>query len=269
VGEVVLTVQFDRDLVDLDVLAAFTNVVREELPGMERQPVMPPVRESFDVPQMPPQFEITIDPSYSLPRTWFISSDGTQLVQLQPDRLSLNWRRLGDASRYPRFRNLRKDFRRYLATLQQCVSERSTMPIQVNMSEVTYVNPIEVSMPPQGGGHPPLSSILNRIRPRPRAAFLPHVEDAQFQTRWRIPGSEIGVDGRPAGRLYFTASPGLKPPDGVPIYVVTLTGRVLPAGESERAALDAMDVAHRWVVLGFKDLTTDKMHQQWGYTERG
>lgn len=270
VGEVVLTVQFDRELVDIDVLAGFTNAVRSELPGMQRHPVLPPMRESFDVMAGPPPFEIRIDSSVSLPRTWFVSPDESRLIQLQPDRLSLNWRQTDTGAEYPRYTTLRQDFERYLAILQENVAARTDSELRITACEVTYVNPVDFSSEPLGGGHPALSEALNRLRPRPESAFLPPVEDAQLQTRWRIPGTEVGRDAEPpAGRLYLTASPGFRPESNAPIYILTLVGRVLPPDGSLGAAWTSLDVAHKWVVLGFGDLTTPEMHAQWGREERG
>ncbi len=33
--------------------------------------------------------------------------------------------------------------------------------------------------------------------------------------------------------------------------------------------MQALDLGHKWVVLGFKDLTTSKMHRRWGLNEEG
>jgi uncharacterized protein (TIGR04255 family) len=271
VGEVALTVQFASDAVDLDVLASFASAVRAKLPIRQQQPTAPPMREDFGVaqPQMP--FQISFEPPTALPRTWFISEDGEDLVQLQADRLSVNWRRTTESSRYPRYANLRKRLRQHLDTLRQCLDEAGRAMPPVNVVEVTYVNPIEVPATPRGGGHPQLAKVLNRVRPRPRGAFLPHAEDAQFQARWRIPGSEIGAADRPAGRLYVAAQPGLNPATAAPIYMLTVTGRVLPQEGDEDApeAWTALDVSHTWVVLGFKDVTTKEMHNLWGLREEG
>lgn len=264
VGEVALTFQFPGDVVDLDVLAGFVSAVRSEFPKTERQPVVPHMREQFDVLQpQPGGFEIILEPPNALPRSWLINRDGTILLQLQGDRISLNWRRPDDAVSYPGYATLRRDLRRYFKVLGKCFEEVGREVPTVDLTEVTYVNAIESPASARGGGHPELAKILNRVRPRPRKAFLPHAEDAQIQTRWRIPGEEVGA-GRPVGRLYLTAAPGLKPPTGKPIYVMTLVGRVMPAANSDRAAWRALDTAHKWVVLGFQDLTTKEMHELWG-----
>lgn len=270
VSEVALTVQFDRDLVDVDVLAGFTNEVRGDFPGIQRHPVLPAMSESFDAPAAsPPPFEIQIDTSVSLPRTWFVSPEGDRLLQLQPDRLALNWRRTDDGAVYPRYQALREELDHHLAVLERIVSDRSDAELRINACEVTYVNPIDFEAEPAGGGHPALSGALNRLSPRPPEAFLPPVEDAQLQSRWRIPGAEIQTDQRPAGRLYLTATPGFRPHTGMPIYILTLVGRVIPADLTPEAAWTGLDIAHKWVVLGFEDLTTPEMHSQWGREDAG
>jgi hypothetical protein len=269
VGEVALTFQFARDAVDLDVLARFANEVRKAFPIQEQQPLAPPMRESFDVvPPPEPPFEIKFEPSLALPRTWFISQDRSRLIQIQADRISLNWRQT-DSARYPRYETLRRDLGRHFNTLRRCVEAGDrTMP-PINMCEVNYVNPVSVATPVKGGGHPELALVINRLSRRSRTAYLPHVEDAQFAARWRIPGSEIGSDaGRPVGRLYLSAAPGFKPPQLEPIYIVNLLGRVIPVSDRARAVWKALDVAHEWAVLGFKDVTTEQMHKAWGIQER-
>lgn len=140
VGEVALTLQFAGDVVDLDVLAGFVSAVRSEFPRIDRQPTVPHMREQFDLPQPQPGFEITLEPPNALPRTWLISRDETRLIQVQGDRISLNWRRPDDAANYPRYTTLRRDLRRYFKTLGRCFEETGRRTPTVDLAEVTYVN---------------------------------------------------------------------------------------------------------------------------------
>lgn len=264
VAEVALSVQFDADTVDLEALGLFAHRVRPELPVRQQQPMVPPMVENFDSAPVAAGFEIRFDVPMTLPNTWFLSEDGVQLVQVQHDRLTLNWRELEHPVPYPRYEALRARFQELLAMLKECVEEAGKQA-RINLCEVTYVNPIEHES--HGGGHGDLAKIINRVRSRPRNAYLPEAEDAQLQARWRIPAEELGRSGRPAGRLYLAASPALRPPKNTPIYMINLTGRVIPSLDDPSGALDALDVAHKWVVLGFKDLTTPAMHRRWGMKE--
>jgi hypothetical protein len=96
--------------------------------------------------------------------------------------------------------------------------------------------------------------------------FLGAPEDETLQARWRIP-NRLDVD-RPVGRLYLSASPALEPQTNLPIYLVNLTGHVLPSEERQEAALDALDLAHDWVVRAFEAITTEVMHTAWKHNPR-
>jgi uncharacterized protein (TIGR04255 family) len=262
VSEVSLTAQFSRGVVDLEVLAAFRQAMRPEFPGYEQQPALPPMVESFDQPPQAPTFQVEFNPPSALPRTWFLTGDGTRLLQLQSDRVSLNWRRLEGDAEYPRYSRLRADFERCVRELFRCVNVAGAAEPRLNLVEVTYVNPVQL---PDASGlttHPDLGRIVNRVGHGSADPFLPTPEDAQLQARWRIPGDALGVSG-PAGRLHFAATPALGSPQGTPLYVLTLTARVMPAAEELEAGLLALDVGHRWVVLSFDDLTSPEMHDLW------
>jgi hypothetical protein len=271
VAEVALSMQFAPETFDVEAFGRFARETRAELPDRQRQPMLPPITETFDKASAPPSMEIRLELPTALPRTWFLSKDGVQLVQLQHDRLTLNWRELDRGLEYPRYEQLRQRFCELLKLLTDGLEEAGD-PYAVNLCEVTYVNPIELAascLPPADtANHPDLAEIINRLRPRPADAFLPDAEDAQLVARWRIPGSELGAVDAPAGRLYLNAAPGLKPPSFTPIYLVNMTAHVIPLAGDAEGALRALDVGHKWVVLGFTDLTTTKMHRLWGLKER-
>jgi uncharacterized protein (TIGR04255 family) len=265
VVEVILSMQFAPDTVDMEAYGRFARDVRADLPIRQRQPVLPAIEETFDRRPVQRSIEITLEGPTSLPRTTFEGEDGVQLVQLQHDRLTLNWRRRQHDMAYPRYSTLRERFSELLTRLSDALDEVG-QPHAINLCEVTYVNPIEDPGHVERT-HPDLAGIINRLRPRPREAFLPEAEDAQLQARWRIPAEEIGGTGPPAGRLHLSVVPGLKPPDNSPIYMANLTARVMPNGGDADSAMNALDIGHKWVVLGFKDLTTARMHRDWGLVE--
>ncbi len=266
VQEVALSMQFERDTFGLEAFGRFALATHDQLPERQQHPVLPPMAETFDPAPLPLAVQIRLEPATGLPRTWFLTADGTELVQLQHDRFTLNWRLIEEGATYPRYPRLRTRFNELLKLLSADDPARQS---PVNLCEVTYVNTIE----PIGttglrkGLRPQLSDIINRVGRRPRSAFLPRAEDAQLLVRWQIPGSEIGEPDGPAGRLYLQAGPGLNPGTAVPIYVVNLTAHVVPRPGNIGDAMRAMDVCHKWAVLGFKDVTTARMHRVWGLKE--
>lgn len=279
VAEVILAAQFPPETIDLEVYGRFASEIRDDLPRRSRQSIVPRNEERFDQRPAQASFEIRLDAPTDLPRILFESESRAEVVQLQPHRLTLNWREAVPGTMYPRYPALRKRFKQLLTLLFRALDEVG-QPHPVELSEVTYVNPIEYpgddATDAIGPTHPDLASIINRFKTRPAAAFLPEAEDAHLQARWRIPDRT----GKPIGRLHLMIDPGLRPsrvkspltpdvapPDLTPIYVVHLTARVMPMGASADGVMKALDVGHEWVVLGFEDLTTSEMHEYWGRGE--
>lgn len=273
-----MAAQFPPETVDLEVYGRFASEIRDALPRRSIQAVVPRNEEIFDQQQAQASFEIRLEGPTDLPRVLFESESRVEVVQLQPHRLTLNWRDLAPGMEYPRYKALRKRFRELLQLLFAALDERG-QPHPVELSEVTYINPIEYpgddAADDVGRTHPDLANIVNRFKKRPDSSFLPEAEDAHLQARWRIPDAS----GIPIGRLHLSVDPGLRPsrlkppaltlpemrpPELTPIYLVHLAARVMPTGNSVDRAMKALDVGHEWVVLGFQDLTTAEMHDYWG-----
>jgi uncharacterized protein (TIGR04255 family) len=264
VVEVALTVQFASPIADIVVLAEFVTRLAKEFPTRTLQPTLPRMSEIFDRPHGVPTFEMRFDQAAGLPRTW-LSGDGPYLVQIQPDRLAFNWRRNDTTSdtEYPGYLEIRSQFLRYLGILMDTASTSASILPRVDVCEVFYVNPISVPGHESRSFHPDLSSAVNLVTTPSPNGFLGVPEDVTLQARWRIP-DRSDVD-RPVGRLYLSASPALEPTTNLPIYLVNLTGHVMPKGDGQDAALEALDVAHEWVVRGFESITTPQMHQIWDH----
>ena len=258
--EVVLSAQFAAPIVDIAALAAFTIAVGKRAPTITHQPVLPRMEETFDAPVFAPAFQI-VEQMASLPRTWFIGTDN-YLIQLQPDRLTLNWRREAPDTSYPGYAAIRDRFDGHLADLRAAIEGTGRELPPIDICEVAYVNPVEVPGEPEPFRHPDLARLINRLCPAPDESFLGQAEDAQYQARWRIPHPD--GSGQPVGRLYLAASPHLVGGAQQPLYLVNLTAHVLPPKDS---TVDALNIAHEYVVLGFKDLTTQEMHEYWRLKE--
>lgn len=260
VAEVALSVQFANNPIDIEVIGVFAREIRAEFPSSKLQPVSPTIVETFDLAPPPQGFEVRVDPPATLPRLWFESTRG-DLVQLQHDRLTLNWRAASDDAAYPRYDSLRKRFENLLRTLRS-VGKEASVTLNPSLVEVAYVNPVQLPVRNRTAGHPDLARLVNRVKSSSSSSFLGEPEDAQYQARWRIE-----ENGKPIGRLHVSATPGLIPPNDTPIYMLNLIARVQSEKDSVPRTLSAMDVAHEWVVCGFRDLTTKKMHEYWKLKE--
>jgi uncharacterized protein (TIGR04255 family) len=255
--EVALAIQFQPSALDLLGAADFRRQVESKFPRLEERPATPPMSEEFTVgPQPRIQFEVLASPPMS--RLWFLSESGTRLLQLQADLIAYNWRKSPDGvvagEPYPRYSKLRKELKQHLTTLD-AVKTRDGEPLRPNWCEVTYINHIP---PLKGGQRPPLNEMLRGVK-TPSGGFLPKPEDANWALRFLIPGK----DG-PRGRLNAVLMAAVRAADEVPIWVLTLTARLRTEKETMAEALRALDTGHDWVVNGFTELTSDRMHRFWG-----
>jgi uncharacterized protein (TIGR04255 family) len=257
----VLALQFDRPAIDLEVLGLLAGRLKADFPTQQQQPPLPPMQEATGQPG-PPQFEVQFG-AMPMPRTWFSSPDGHRLVQVQSDRLVLNWRRLEGDEPYPRYVFLRDLLSQLLGKLTEVFEAAKTEVPAVNFSELSYINEIAVPGVGPGQPHPDLAQIIEFVERLAGRTFLPQAEDAQFQARWRIPKDQL-PDGSAIGRLYVVLSPGFRADTQLPIYVMNMTTRIVPPPTSNfDMALELLDIGHDWIVRGFADLTTEDMHRYW------
>lgn len=260
-NEVVFSVQFDSEVIDeVGILAKFLGKVSDKYPKLEKQPPLPPASEAFDQPPQPGiQVQLlTAPPSH---RYWFVSEDGTRIVQVQADRLMFNWREVQCDEEYPTYETLCPEFVRLLGLFVESLPEGTAA--KPAWCELQYINPIPVAGDTPGT-HGQLARILNFLVKDPPREVLPPVEDTQLQQRFRI----AGPDDSPSGRLYVTAVPGLRQTDMQPAYVLTLLARGRPDSESvPDGVVGFLDRAHDLIVRGFVEVTTAEMHAQWGLQE--
>lgn len=261
VNEVALSVQFSAPTVDeFGILARFWPAIRPDFPKHAKQAPVLPVQEDF---QRPPtravQFQMFDAPP--APRYWFLSDDETLLVQAQDDRFIFNWRQIRNGQQYPRYRTLRPQFEQRYSTFLTTAGEGKDLTPA--WCEITYINHVDAPGS-SDGAHGPLSRVLRALNPQPTTASLPPVEDTQLQQRFVITDED-----RPIGRLYLTATPAFRNDDRAPIYVVTLITRGQPREPTTASVLDFFDRGRELIVKGFKESTTNEMHEKWGLQVAG
>lgn len=261
INEVVFSVQFEGPVIDeIGILSEFWQVIHDEFPRHEKHPALPPATETFDVPPRPPELQFQMLPGGVPARYWFLNEAGTLLVQIQADRLMFNWRQVTGEEEYPHYDTLAPRFDALLQEFLACDAVDETLA-RVGWIELQYINPIAA---PEGHGtHGQLAKILNFLVQDPPRTTLTDVEDTQLQQRFRI----LDDSERPQGRLYLTAVPALRATDETPLYVITLLARGRPdPGEIGSGVRSFLDKAHDLIVNGFREVTTDEMHELWEAT---
>lgn len=225
----------------------------------DRAPLPPIVFEDFGPGAFGPNIQLLMPPLGT--RVVYADEDDAKLLQLQRDRLVLNWQKLPGGT-YPRYETLRPAFEQALTTFVDFASEEGLGEVRVAQGIVTYTNPIPKSSLPDPGD---LQSLLSPWSGQRSDDFLPLEENSKVELRYLIPhhGSE-----QPRGRLYIEVSTGIRvdpPEDPEELFLLTVYARGRTVGDhGVMGALDFLDVGHDWVVRGFTSITTEAMHQQWG-----
>lgn len=217
-------------------------------------PPLAPIVEEFTKPPPPTAIGIQLM-SEPDARCWFIDAPSTQLIQIQRDRFIRNWRK-GESphDEYPRYDRLRPlfeyDWNVFLEFLE---SEELGRP-QVNQCEVTYINHISLGseLRALGDAH----EVLNLLGAAPHRSFLPEPEMLSVNARYLMPERR--------GRLHIAAQPAIRRQDGQQVLQLSLTARGAPASSRWTDLAARFDEGHDWIVRGFDEITSEKMHNIWG-----
>ncbi|MCA1846221.1 MAG: TIGR04255 family protein [Actinobacteria bacterium] len=249
VVEVALGAQF-RPLFGLRPieLAGLRERWRDRYPLVQEQPPLPPAIESFS---LAPEVQFVIGPALQT-RVWFLDQEQAELVQVQHDRLTVNWRQTSDGAPYPRYPHVRGLFEDRVAELRAHVEEAGVGSLDITQAEITYINSIE----PDDGRQGRLDQVL-RYWQRPVQHHLGEPEQARAALVFPVAGI-----GTPPVRMYVAADPAQRQ-DGRRILIFTLTVRGAPVDEGVDATLRFMDQAHDHVVRSFAELTPEAMHERW------
>jgi uncharacterized protein (TIGR04255 family) len=88
-------------------LGLYWQRIRETFPRIEEAPPLAPVIEAQGSGPSAVELGYLFGPLPPLRRTWFISQDGRNLVQVQEDRFVFNWKKAAEDDEYPRRRGCR------------------------------------------------------------------------------------------------------------------------------------------------------------------
>lgn len=253
VVEMAIGVQF-RPLDRLRGLALgpLRELWQAEYPRIEEQSALAPVMEGS-----PPLAQQRLQLGFmSLPpvRQWFLSTSGAELVQVQPDRLLVNWRADDEIpTKYPRYPHMRGVFERRFTDLAQFTISEGLGELEVSQAELTYINVIEATTDDLGR----VDRFLKGWSGTPKH-HLGEPEQSRLTLTFLVPGI-----GRPPVRLYVEINPAHKL-NGEPVLFLTLTVRGDPGGWSLSEVLTFLDAAHDHLVRSFDELTEESMREAWG-----
>jgi uncharacterized protein (TIGR04255 family) len=203
-----------------------------------------------------------VDPSTGLPipRVWLINAADDRLVQLQPGRFLFNWRRRENAGPYPRYATISDQFFELFHEFQSFVAKNQLGEIEVSEYELTYINHVleqeEWKFPASIG------RVIDHLAwNAERYRFLPQPSPINWQVRFEFPEGP--------GALVAKLNPARHAKEGRDLLVLELSARGLPAEVPLDQMQNWFSHAHRWIVRGFEDLTTDEAQKVlWAKHER-
>jgi uncharacterized protein (TIGR04255 family) len=256
VAETILGVQFSP-LTRWTALhfGLFWNEVSADYPFFEPHPPLGSQIEAFGDESRRHQREPIIKVVAGEPslRYWFIDSSRTGLIQVQADQFIHNWRKATGADVYPRYETIRPRFEREWDRFCAFLAAHSLGSPEAQQCEVTYINHIE-----RGQGWRNFADLAD-ITPMwssPSRGFLPAPEVAVLSLQFVIPENQ--------GRLHVTLQPAIRQADAREVLQLALTARGRPASSATQDILRWFDIGREWVVRGFTDFTSNKMHELWG-----
>lgn len=233
------------------------NELKADFPKYQEQPTLPPAFEVFGAKSAAMLPSIELLTTAPVNRYWFINANGSELIQIQQDRIVYNWRKQAEDDVYPRYESIREHFVNTSSRVIAFLSANELGPIVPNQCEVTYIN--YVTLPDGTDPHATPQRILAPWSGTMTDDYLPELEDLQMQLRF-----PIKQDGKNIGRLYVQVAPAMRMHDKKPGFQITLTARGRPQNETIESAFDLLDVCRVSIVRGFTSVTTQQMHVYWG-----
>lgn len=229
----------------------FWASIRDQFPRTETREA---IDHKIESPHFRPQtFQLRLAEGHELPRCFYFSESGTELVQVQANRFSFNW--LGrDGGSYPRSEATMARFCELFEIFKAFVDERKLGPLNLVQCELVNVNIVPVAE--FGNSFADAGKVFKVPEPE-GIDFLPpesYITNTQHQI--------IGAEGL-VGRLYVVLSPVIRVDDDQQAYRFELTARGAP-GAGEKGIAQFFDIARSALNGAFVASTTAWAHQQWG-----
>lgn len=261
VVEVALAIEFEQPMrfQALD-LARFRDAWAD-WPVVEERPVLPPMEESNggEDALADDLLKALLREDEPPPRLWLQNDAEDRVVQIQHDRLVVNWHKSDAGGDYPRYGSVRDHLQDAWDRLNDVyVDLGSNESVVPSLCEMQYVNHID-----SGYGWTSPQDTERLMVPWQGvegSKFFADNHLTYFNVHTHFPEDR---EGWLAIRCWTSHYSPDGPDDPSPLMVLSLTARGRVESGNFQSALDFFDVAHRWVVEGFIEITTQEAHKIW------
>lgn len=221
----------------------FWSLIRSEYQECSVQPPLPDQVEKFGNERN--VLTINLNPHPNA-RCWFFDKNSNWLLQIQNNRFLSNWKR--NKSSYPNYQGFYDRFEGEWNKFNNFLANENLGKPKLLQCEVSYINHIEVFTDFNN-----LTEIFPVWAGYKKESFLPNPEAVAINTVYIIPENR--------GRLYIAMQPVVRHSDIKTVIQLSVTAKLKIASNQEMK--EVISVAHEWVVKGFTDFTSDKIHESW------
>lgn len=252
VVEVALAIQFDSAIgYKARHLAEIARHWENDYPNVEERTPLPMMGLGSESPTV----TLDVGDETAVPRLWLQNNAGDRVVQLQQDRIVVNWRQESDKGTYPRYKSIRQALLDTWDTFRTAVTDLSLEMPPPSVCEAQYINHLRAEQ-----GWRSIEDTARLIAPwggTMSDEFLPTDAHGMFLSHFHLPDERgwLNIEGWPTGRGANEK-----------MLVLNLTSRGRASSPKISGALDFMDLAHEWIVRGFTSMTTSEAHKIWERT---
>ncbi|MEI2693878.1 MAG: TIGR04255 family protein [Saprospiraceae bacterium] len=238
VVEVVIGAQFSESALPNQLIFDFYQKIRNQFPLIQEHPPLLSIIEKINEKN---ENYLTQN---ILSRKFFLTQDQTKLIQIQPNRLLLNWRKNTENTEYPHFNNVLNEFLNIYTKINQIMQ----IDNYLNQLEVTYVDHIILEDFDKVDFN--LTGILSVYN------FSRTVKNFEGQISFPI--------GSINGNIILNIKNAIRNSDQKKLFVVETTCR----GFNQAYSIQKwFDLAHNELVSFFEEILTPLTKSKWGYTK--
>jgi uncharacterized protein (TIGR04255 family) len=219
---------------------AFWDLIRKDYPECEDKA---PLFDASSPPAVIPDW-------FPFPRVWYVHRERNFLVQLQPNKIWLNWRRLNEAEAYPRFEKLFPIFADLVGLFTKFAEGNNLGQLMTTGADLSYVNHI-----PSAGSPSPYTDAAEFVQDLRSAQrrYLPSPDGIAFRTEFTIGDDKLSVDLK-SGRERVEPQR--------PIFILEIRAWASLKPERDTEPLKWFTHANELIVNAFCDVTTVKAQRE-------
>lgn len=234
-------------------LGIFWNSIRNEFPEVRQLPVIDPSLELFDAgPNWQPdslQLQLGPDPRC---RLQLRDPGGSKLLQVQNDRITYNWLRVGDKD-YPRYSLINESFNHYREAYGNFIENEFSTTASPLQWELVYVNHIHQNdlWNSPADWHNVLPSLYGNLADA--SIGEPELANSHYTFRFHKPNARLHVE---TSMVHKNSQPDRS------ILRLQLTARG-PVEDADTID-DRFEIGHKMIVQTFRKMASDRANKFWG-----